>query len=253
MRYVAIGDSYTEGVGDELEDGSVRGWADMVAVGLAAATGEQVHYANLAIRGRLLEPIATEQCDAALALDPGPDLMTVDGGGNDMLRPGWDMGRMMDLTRRMIDRTGEAGVRLVILTGAAPSMQMPRADTMLGRARDFTDLVIDHVADLPHASVVDNLVDEEMRRPGYWADDRLHLNALGHSRVAARVLTHLGHETPLPTWDGAGVAARGVTDELRYARRYVMPWIGRRLTGRSSGDGRVPKHADWAPVPAAVD
>ncbi|WP_084126920.1 SGNH/GDSL hydrolase family protein [Demequina sp. NBRC 110054] len=253
MRYVAIGDSYTEGVGDELEDGSVRGWADMVAAGLAVSTGEQVHYANLAIRGRLLEPIATEQCDAALSLDPAPDLMTVDGGGNDMLRPGWDMSRMMDLTRRMVDRAGDAGVRIVILTGAAPSLQMPRAELMLGRARDFTDLVIDYVADLPHASVIDNLTDQEMRRPGYWAPDRLHLNALGHSRVAARVLTHLGHETPLPSLDVPDPSGMSLVGELRYARQYVLPWIGRRLTGRSSGDGRVPKHADWSPVPAGTD
>ncbi len=248
MRYVAIGDSYTEGVGDELEDGSVRGWADMVAAGLAVSTGEQVHDANLASRGRLLEPIATEQCDAALSLDPAPDLMTVDGGGNDMLRPGWDMGRMMGLTRRMVDRAGDAGVQIVILTGAAPSLQMPRADLMLGRARDFTDLVIDYVADLPHASVVDNLTDQEMRRPGYWAPDRLHLNALGHSRVAARVLTPLGHETPLPSLDGPDPSGVGLVGELRYARQYVLPWIGRRLTGRSSGDGRAAKFADWEPV-----
>nr|BFE73131.1 hypothetical protein GCM10020092_064320 [Actinoplanes digitatis] len=57
MRYVAIGDSFTEGMGDELPDGSVRGWADLVAAGLAAELTGEVSYANLAIRGRLLEPI----------------------------------------------------------------------------------------------------------------------------------------------------------------------------------------------------
>ena len=48
--YVAIGDSFTEGVGDELPDGRVRGWADQVALGLALASPEPVTYANLAIR-----------------------------------------------------------------------------------------------------------------------------------------------------------------------------------------------------------
>ncbi|MDN4472423.1 SGNH/GDSL hydrolase family protein [Demequina zhanjiangensis] len=252
MHYAAIGDSFTEGVGDEVDGGEVRGWADMVALGLAAASDETVHYANLAIRGRLLAPIATEQIDAALALSPQPDLITVDGGGNDMLRPGWDLNRMMELTRRMVDRSGEEGVRLIILTGAPPSSLMPRADAMFGRAREFTDLVGELVEPLAHASLIDNLTDDEMRRPAYWADDRLHLNELGHSRIAARVLGHLGVETELPSALDPDPGRPGLAAELRYARRHVLPWIGRRLTGRSSGDGRVPKHADWAPVPASM-
>ncbi|OLM15547.1 putative secreted protein [Pseudonocardia sp. Ae505_Ps2] len=87
MRYVAIGDSFTEGVGDEDAAGVPRGWADRVAAGLAGASGEPVHYANLAVRGRLLADVVGPQLDAALALDPAPTLITLNGGGNDMLRP----------------------------------------------------------------------------------------------------------------------------------------------------------------------
>ena len=79
IRYIAIGDSFTEGVGDEQPDGSVRGWADLVAQGLANATGQPVQYANLAIRGRLLAPIIEEQLEPALALRP--TLITFNGGG----------------------------------------------------------------------------------------------------------------------------------------------------------------------------
>ena len=80
MRYVAVGDSFTEGLGDDLPDGSVRGWADLVAAGLADAEPGQVQYANLAIRGRLLDPIVNEQLEAALALSPAPTLVTLNGG-----------------------------------------------------------------------------------------------------------------------------------------------------------------------------
>ena len=83
--YAAIGDSFTEGVGDELPDGTVRGWADFVALGLAAAAREPVRYANLAIRGRKLGPIVDEQLEAAIALRP--EVISFNGGGNDMLRP----------------------------------------------------------------------------------------------------------------------------------------------------------------------
>jgi len=70
IRYVAIGDSFTEGMGDELPDGRVRGWADLVAQGWADGTGEQIEYANLAIRGKLIAPIVEQQLEPALALKP---------------------------------------------------------------------------------------------------------------------------------------------------------------------------------------
>ena len=86
LRYVAIGDSFTEGLEDPGPDGRHRGWADRVAEGL---NGPGFEYANLAIRGRLLDPILTEQLPVALALEP--DLITIAGGVNDALRPGWDL------------------------------------------------------------------------------------------------------------------------------------------------------------------
>src|SRR6478752_5130064 len=113
MRYVAIGDSFTEGVGDERADGSLRGWADRVAEGLADATGQPVEYANLAIRGRKLGPIVDEQLEPALAL--GPTLVTYNGGGNDIMRRQVDMRTLMDLSRRVVGRCREAGVRLIVL------------------------------------------------------------------------------------------------------------------------------------------
>jgi hypothetical protein len=118
---VAIGDSFTEGLGDTLPDGSQRGWADLVAAGLAAAEKQTIQYANLAIRGRLLEPIVTEQLEAALSLDPLPTLLSLNGGGNDMMRPGSDMSQLVALTERALRRCAEAGVRVLLLSGADPS------------------------------------------------------------------------------------------------------------------------------------
>src|ERR1700759_2146357 len=107
-RYVAIGDSFTEGVGDITDDGTERGWAVLVAAGLADAEGRPVSYANLAIRGRLMEPIVTGQLDAALALTPAPTLLSLNGGGNDMRRPGGDMERLAHLTERAVRQCAAA-------------------------------------------------------------------------------------------------------------------------------------------------
>ncbi|MBF2720919.1 SGNH/GDSL hydrolase family protein, partial [Psychrobacter sp. NG254] len=112
--YVAIGDSFTEGVGDELPDGRVRGWADQVALGLALASPEPVTYANLAIRGRLLAPIAGEQLKAAVALRP--QLMSLNGGGNDIMRPKVSLESITDQLLAAVDTATASGIHVLLLS-----------------------------------------------------------------------------------------------------------------------------------------
>lgn len=256
MRYAAIGDSFTEGVGDPTPDGGVRGWADLVAAGLAAAH-EEVWYANFAIRGRLIEPIVTDQLDAALSLDPAPTLLTLNGGGNDMLRPGADAARLVELTHRAVRRAVDAGAHVVLISGADPSARLPLGARIRALGTELT-AALEPLGREEGVTFVNAFGDEEIRRAPYWGEDRLHLNSHGHRRVADLVLAALGHaEDPRPGAlpDPATTArARRVVDELRFYGAHVAPWLGRRLRGRSSGDGRVPKHPAWQRVaPAASD
>jgi len=249
VRFVAVGDSFTEGVGDELPDGTVRGWTDLVAAGLAEARGEAVRYANLAIRGRLLEPIVTEQVEAALSLQPLPTMLTLNGGGNDMMRRGYDVDRLVRLTERAIRRCTDSGVDIVLLSGPDPTDRLPFGRVMHRRG----DLLTGRICELAARHglrFVDGFHDTEIRRPAYWAPDRLHLNPDGHRRVAGLVLAALGHAVRLHVADAdAGPARRpGTGAELRYYREHVAPWVSRRLHGRSSGDGRASKHRDWVRV-----
>ena len=107
-RYVALGDSFTEGVGDPdpSRPNGLRGWADRVAEVLATQT-DDFGYANLAIRGRKLAPIVAEQVDAAIALEP--DLITVHGGGNDVLRPRVDIDALAATYDAAVARAGRHG------------------------------------------------------------------------------------------------------------------------------------------------
>ncbi|NEE02816.1 SGNH/GDSL hydrolase family protein [Phytoactinopolyspora halotolerans] len=247
MRLVSIGDSFTEGVGDERDDGSVRGWADFVATGLAISEGAPIEYANLAIRGKLMEPIVREQLEPALALEP--TMLTFNGGGNDMIRHRANLNRMVTLTEHVITRCLDAGVRPVILSGGDPTRNLPLGRWVRPVGNRLTAAVREMTTryDVPFA---DNWSDPELRHPAYWCEDRLHLNASGHRRVAARVLQTLGAlppeewMTPLTT----AIAPPSRMEKVTYYRRYVLPWIGRRLTGRSSGDGRYPKYAQWRTV-----
>ena len=247
MRYVAVGDSFTEGLGDELPDGSVRGWADLVAAGLAAAADGPVHYANLAVRGRLLAPVVTDQLGAALALDPAPTLITLNGGGNDMMRPGVDVPALVELTERAVQRCAAAGVRLVLLSGADPTARLPFGRVMHRSGVALTAAVAD-LAARSGVLFVDVFSDVELRRPGYWSPDRLHLGPAGHRRVAGIVLTALGHPGAAHVIDPGPVEPRRLGAEARYYRQHVLPWALRRLVRRSSGHGRTGKQLDWAPV-----
>jgi lysophospholipase L1-like esterase len=247
LRYAAIGDSFTEGLGDELPDGSQRGWADLVAAGLASRGDEPVWYANLAIRGRLLEPIVREQLPAALALSPAPTLITLNGGGNDMMRPGTDVDSLVTLTEEAIVRCTGAGVRIVVLSGADPSERLPFGRSVRRKAESLTEAVAALTA-RHDVLLVDAFHDAEIRRAPYWSPDRLHLNAAGHRRVAGLVLAALGHTTAAHVVDPGPAESRRMLDEARYYREHVLPWLHRRLRGRSSGDDRTGKYLDWTPI-----
>lgn len=244
--FVAIGDSFTEGVGDELPDGSVRGWADFVAAGLATSQGEPVRYANLAIRGRKLAGILHEQLDAAIAL--GPDAISINGGGNDILRPKVSIDHVGERLASAAHRIADAGIRPILLSGGNPSQVMPLGAAMQRRGDALARAVMSRIGDLD-APYVDNWSDRELRSPRFWSIDRLHLNAAGHAHVASNVLHALGHEAPVGWRDLTGASTAEGRRDLAYYREYVLPWLGRRFTGRSSGDGRDPKLPQLVEVP----
>jgi lysophospholipase L1-like esterase len=246
MRYAAIGDSFSEGLGDELPDGSQRGWADLVAAGLPEP---DVRYANFAVRGRLLQPIVEEQLEAALALDPPPTLMTFNGGGNDMMRPGTDIARLVELIERAMRRCVDAGVRLVVVAGPNPSERLPFGASIDRKGEAITAATAELVAK-HRVEFADVFHDLEIRKAPYWSADRLHLNAAGHQRVAGLVLTAMGYPTAAHVVDPGPAESRRILQEARYYREHVLPWVQRRLRGRSSGDNRSGKYVTWTPVKA---
>ncbi len=236
--YAAIGDSFSEGMGDERLDGTPRGWADLVAAALAHAAGGTIGYANLAIRGRLLAPIVDVQVPTAIAL--GPQLLSINGGGNDILRPRVSIDAVADRLVAAARSASDAGIRTMVVSGGNPTRHIPLGARFERRGDALADAVRSRL-DGTDVLFVDNWFDERLPHQQYWSIDRLHLNARGHAIAASNVLASL--EVAIPGAESAPDAA----DELErprtaeYWRRYVLPWIGRRLTGRSSGDNREPK------------
>jgi lysophospholipase L1-like esterase len=246
VRYVAIGDSFTEGVGDELPDGTVRGWADLVAQGWAESSGEAIEYANLAIRGKLIRPIVEQQLEPALALRPTH--LSFNGGGNDMLRPRTSISSVVDSFSHVLKRCDEEGVTLILLSGANPSGQLPLSRVIQRRGDLLSAEVVARIADRPDVIRALNWPDRELSSPPYWSEDRLHMNSRGHHRVAARVLDALGLEPPAAWWALPELTDAALIRGAAYYRAHVGPWVRRRLTGTSSGDGRAAKYGAWTTV-----
>jgi lysophospholipase L1-like esterase len=239
---VAVGDSFTEGMSDRLPDGSYRGWADLLAGRMATRT-PGFRYANLAVRGKLIGQIVEEQVDVAVAMRP--DVITLVGGLNDTLRPKVDMGRVRALLEEAVERLAPACERLVLMR--SPGRNGPVLERFRPRMEELFS-VVDKLADRHGALVVYLYGAPSLADPRMWDVDRLHLTAEGHRRVAEAVWQTLGYEpedqewrTPMPPTAPPGWAARRAAD-ASFARQHLLPWIGRRLTGRSSGDGRTGAH-----------
>lgn len=146
---------------------------------LADATGEPIEYANLAIRGRLLAPILAEQLEPAIAL--GPTLLSFNGGGNDMLRPGTDMAAIIAATEGALSRIQQAGIEPLLLAGANPTGGLPSGGSVSRKGSELTEAA-GAVAARLGVRFSNNWGDTELAGSQYWSIDRLHLAPVGHHR-----------------------------------------------------------------------
>lgn len=248
--YVALGDSLTEGLNDLDAGGSPIGWADRLAQHLADRAGEPIRYANLAIRGRLLRPILDEQVEPALALKP--DLVSLWGGGNDMLRPDADPDAMAAAVEEAVVRFRRAGIDVLLGLGVdakeSPIVRLTRNRTAI------YNINLVGVAARHGAHVVDAWNMRSLRDWRMWHEDRIHLNALGHERAAQAALAALGLEPDTPDWDEP-LPARPMMNRREqldwnvvWAREHLTPWLVRRIRRTSSGAGRTAKYPDYIEV-----
>lgn len=246
LRYVAIGDSFSEGLGDA---GAVPfpGWTGRLASGIADHLDAEVEYANLAVRGRLLDGVLTGQLEPALALHPAPTLVTFCAGGNDLLRPRFDVEALIGRVEAAAGRVAATGARLALLSPADPSARLPLGSLINKRGDAWAEALGD-LAQRRGLPFVDVSRDPHLRRAEFWSDDRLHMNATGHQRVAELALhAVLDGPAPVEPLDAGATRAR-LGEELRYYREYVVPWVRRRVTRTSSGDGRSATFPTWTTV-----
>ena len=248
--FVALGDSMTEGLQDLDPNGVPIGWADRFAQHLANRAGEPIRYANLAIRGRLLGQILAEQVEPALALKP--DLVSLWGGGNDMLRPSADPDEMAADVERAVIRFREAGADVLLGLGSDPR-DSPVIKLTRPRVAVY-NLNLVGIARAHGAHLVDGWNLAAVRDWRMWHEDRLHLTPAGHELIAQAALVSLGLAPSRPDWDTPlppvpPLNFRESLDwNLVWGRDHLAPWLGRRLHHTSSGAGRTAKYPDYIQV-----
>lgn len=248
-RFVALGDSYTEGVGDPEPNslGGLRGWADRVAEELSAGQPDFA-YANLAVRGMLLQQILDRQLAPALTLRS--DLVAMSGGGNDIIFRRGDPDKLavkMDQAVGVLAATGAT-----VLLYAGPDWgATPVFSKMRGRMAVYNEN-LHTIAARHHTIMVDLWILPELQHALMWDPDRLHLSPLGHHSVAVATLNALGVEHLLEPLQPRPLSAQGWkharAEDLVWTRQYFLPWVLRQLRPRPTDDSLVAKRPQPGPV-----
>lgn len=250
LRYVAIGDSSTEGLDDPDGRGGYRGWANRLAEHIARQQGSLL-YANLGVRGRRTRQILEQQLPPALAMRP--DLVTMFSGTNDVVKRGFDLEQVAGDIELMHREVIDSGATLLTFTLPDLTPVMPMGRLVADKLHALNE-ALREIAAQSGALLVDFAAFPLASDPRLWSDDRLHANADGHSRIAEALAHALGlpgvgesWSEPLPEMPRRSLFHRSVA-EGNWICRFFVPWVWRHSRGISSGDERTAKRPALEPV-----
>ena len=246
-RFIALGDSMTEGMCDEIVDGQYRGWADRVADTLAKEN-PNFTYVNLAIRGKLLHQVIDDQIPEAAKFVTGPEtLVSFHAGANDVLRPNYQAEVAFAKYEKGISDLTKTGATVMVFTVIDRVEGNGKTAQLWHERFSAFNVNVRQVANKYGAIIIESDSAKWMADLRFLARDRLHLNSDGHWRLSQAVLENLGKESD-PKWkiplDPATAKSRlrKNLENIIWIIIFVLPWIWRRVRGRSSGDGRSAKY-----------
>lgn len=242
-RFVAVGDSQTEGLWDGDDPDAIIGFADRLAAKLDALY-PGLQYANLAIRGRRIRDVLDDQLPVALAMQP--DLISVCVGMNDITRPGMLFGRALADLDLLYERLAQSGATVVTTTFPDIGRIVPIGRILTSRLL-LTNGAIVAAANRYGFKLVDLYNAPSMTQPDTWSDDRVHGSTKGHKLFAAAAAEALDLPGSNHDWAQADPDAKQSTvlsearSQLLWTKNMLAPWLWHHARGISSGDGRQPK------------
>ena len=239
QRYVALGDSLTEGLCDPAPDGALRGWADRLALLLSARGG--IHYANLAVRSRRVDDVCGAQL--ARARELRPDLVSILIGANDLVKSRADVPALAARLEETVRVLREDGADVLLVTPFLPDRRA--AGLFTNRFAAFAGRLAG-IAERHGAILLDTDLHPDLACRPNWGEDLVHLGSRGHRFLAYCAGDLLG----VPHAEALGVLDQvlhdvDATTTAAWWRQHALPWVWRRMRGRVAGDGRAAKHDDY--------
>ena len=253
VRFVALGDSLTEGVGDPVADGW-RGWAALLAGGLAEGP---VEFTNLAVSGAQTREVLEQQTPAGLALRP--DVVSVVIGVNDTLRCTFDIHAVAERLDKVYAAFTQQGATLLTACLPDPGSMLGLPGSLarpLARRQRAVNRVVHALSDRYGAVHLHAAEEAWITDRAMWSADRLHPGEQGHRQLAVRFHSLLAEadraagpapspepEFPVPTrsasllWlatAGTAWVARRCTDLLPQLLRLAADEMRHRVRGTSA-------------------
>jgi len=249
-RYVALGDSQTEGLWDGDDVAGLVGFADRLA-GLVDAHHPGLVYANLAVRGSRIRDVLDGQLPRALAMSP--DLITLCVGMNDVTRPGRTFDAALADLDLLYEGLARTGATVVTTTFPDIARILPVGRLLAARVAQIND-AITAAAGRHGFRLIDLYRAPSMTEPDTWSPDRVHGSTKGHLLFAAAAAEAIGLPGSNHDWASVSGAPARVSlrsrahSQLLWTQNMLMPWLWRHISGHSVGDGRTARR----PVPHSV-
>ena len=199
---VALGDSFTEGVGEPVEGLELRGSIDHMAMMMRRSRPE-LSYTNLARRGLTASEVREQQLSAALALEP--DFVSVIAGANDALKGQWQADRYEHEMRTMLEAFRDIGTTVFMASWPNWTKRLPLPEIRLAGLRaqlEEGNTITRSLADEFDAIFLDVWDTPIGDDPAYWSADQIHPNARGYLAYARLGLEAVEQKTGYVLGDG---------------------------------------------------
>jgi lysophospholipase L1-like esterase len=188
QRFVVLGDSLAEGLGEDTPGYRSLPWADRTRDALARQQ-PGLAYLNLGLRDLVAGEVREQQLEPALEF--APDLAAVVCGGNDLFRGSFDPDKVEAEIEGIIAPLRQSGAQVVTfglmnITKAFPKLAFlePMVDSLNQRVR--------LVAERNGALLVDMWEHPVCSDPGMFASDKVHASMRGHAVLGSETIRALG-------------------------------------------------------------
>ncbi|MED0827113.1 SGNH/GDSL hydrolase family protein [Bacillus pacificus] len=187
-RFVAIGDSFTEGIGDEVEGIVLKSWVDH----FVQLCVHDIEYANFAKCGLVTKEIRSQQLEKVLTFKP--DLVSLIAGANDVLKGRWNHQAYKNDMEFMIDTLSKTDADIMIANLPDFTVRLPLASekkqALKEQLLEINEVIrslsreykLHYVDFWNHQLVNDNTL---------WSKDFIHPNSKGYVKVAELIHSSL--------------------------------------------------------------